>query len=189
MNSIVDHLTAFPLPLWDKALRMAVVYLALVIGLRLAGRRELAQLNAFDLVVLLLLSNTVQNAVIGPDDSLLGGLFSAGVLLLLNAVVNRVLYRYPLIDRIVEGPPILLIVKGKTIEKNMRHEEITESELLAAVRRQGFYSFEEIDECILETNGSLTFIPKAKDGLEKEFAALRKELVELRRLIEARGRE
>jgi uncharacterized membrane protein YcaP (DUF421 family) len=106
-------------PIAEKILRPIAVYFFLVIGLRLAGKRELAQLNPFDLVVLLTLSNTVQNAIIGDDNSVTGGIIGAATLLLVNFLVIRFLFRHEKIDRVVAGEPTLLIDHGKIIEENM----------------------------------------------------------------------
>jgi uncharacterized membrane protein YcaP (DUF421 family) len=143
----------------EKALRTAVVYAFLLLGLRLAGKRELSQLNPFDLVVLLLLSNTVQNAIIGNDNSLVGGLAGATFLLLINAIVVRVLFHYGKLDRI-EGKPDSLIHKGRLIRKHLERELITVAELEAAARRQGIESLANVNECRLETGGALTFVQR-----------------------------
>jgi uncharacterized membrane protein YcaP (DUF421 family) len=143
----------------EKAIRTAVVYAFLLLGLRLAGKRELSQLNPFDLVVLLLLSNTVQNAIIGNDNSLVGGIAGATFLLLINAIVVRVLFHYGKLDRI-EGKPDSLIHKGRLIRKHLERELITVAELEAAARRQGIESLAHVNECRLETGGALTFVQR-----------------------------
>jgi uncharacterized membrane protein YcaP (DUF421 family) len=144
------------IPFGDKLLRTAVVYAFLLVGLRLAGKRELSQLNPFDLVVLLLLSNTVQNAIIGNDNSLIGGLTGAAALLIMNGVLVRVLYHYGKLDRI-EGKPDTLIRNGHLLRHHLERELITVAELEAAARRQGIDSLAHVKECRLETGGALTF--------------------------------
>src|SRR3982750_2310204 len=124
------------IPIGEKFVRTLVVYAFLLIGLRLAGKRELSQLNPFDLVVLLLLSNTVQNAIIGNDNSLIGGLIGGGALLLINGVLGRVLYPYGKGDRI-EGKPDPLIRNGRILRNPLEKDLITVAELQAAARRQG----------------------------------------------------
>src|SRR5476649_2733338 len=110
MNTLIWHnMFALGLPLAEKILRPILVYAFLIIGLRLAGKRELAQLNPLDLVVLLTLSNAVQNAIIGDDNSVSGGIIGATTLLAINYVVLRFLYNHEKIDRIVEGSPDVLI--------------------------------------------------------------------------------
>jgi uncharacterized membrane protein YcaP (DUF421 family) len=143
----------------DKAFRTAVVYFFLLIGLRLAGKRELSQLNPLDLVVLLLLSNTVQNAIIGNDNSLFGGLFGAALLLLFNWVLVRTLYKYGKLDAL-EGRPDVLIRRGRLMRHHLERELITLAELEAAGRRQGIASLAEVEECRLETGGALTFVQR-----------------------------
>jgi uncharacterized membrane protein YcaP (DUF421 family) len=143
----------------EKLLRTLVVYGVLLVGLRLAGKRELSQLNPFDLVVLLLLSNTVQNAIIGNDNSLVGGIIGAAALLLINAVVVRVLYRYGELDKI-EGKPDDLIRNGRILRHHLERELITVAELEAAARRQGIESLAHVQSCRLETGGALTFIQR-----------------------------
>src|SRR6186713_3181101 len=114
------HLFALPLPVLEKVLRPILVYGFLVVGLRLAGKRELAQLNPFDLIVLLMLSNTVQNAIIGDDNTLIGGLIGATTLLALNWGVVRYLYGHPRLGRIVEGAPAVLIEAGRVDHERLR---------------------------------------------------------------------
>ncbi len=144
------------LPLLEKVLRSIAVYLFLVLALRLAGKRELAQLNSLDLVVLLLLSNTVQNAIIGPDNSLLGGLLGAAVLLATNYAIVRLGFSHPMLARTVEGTSTVLVDNGRTLDGNLRRYLITREELMAAVRRQGARNLKDLDVVVLEANGALT---------------------------------
>ena len=153
------------LPLLEKILRPVIVYIFLVVSLRLSGKRELVQLNPFDLVVLLTLSNTVQNAIIGDDNSVSGGLIGATSLLIINYLVVRFLYNHSKIDQIVEGQSDVLIEKGNVKADRLKKELITMSQLEAAARKQGFDSLEEVDKCILEPGGTLTFAGK-KPGTE-----------------------
>src|SRR5438067_9755033 len=131
----MTHFFAMDLPVLEKIIRTLIVYAFLLIGLRLAGKRELTQLNPFDLVVLLLLSNTVQNAIIGEDNSLVGGLLGAATLLVLNGVLVRVLFRWGKLDTI-EGKPDLLIRNGRIVRDHLDRELITLAELEAAARRK-----------------------------------------------------
>ena len=147
-------------PVLEKIVRPVVVYFFLVVGLRLAGKRELAQLNPFDLVVLLTLSNTVQNAIIGNDNSLTGGLIGAATLLLVNAGVVRFLYTHERLERLVEGDPQLLIDHGVVMDEVLRRELITRPELEAAAHKQGFDALSEIDCAILEPGGAISFFAK-----------------------------
>lgn len=160
MNSLLNDLFHLDIPVIEKILRPIVVYFFLIIGLRLSGKRELAQLNPFDLVVLLMLSNTVQNAIIGNDNTLSGGMIGAATLLILNYVVVMFIYNRMRLERIVEGSADLLVKDGKPIVKRMRRERITLAELHSAARRSGFSSLDDVKEAILEPNGTVSFIPK-----------------------------
>src|SRR3954469_23209985 len=126
------------IPVVEKVLRPIVVYIFLVLGLRLAGKRELAQLNPFDLIVLLTLSNTVQNAIIGDDNTLTGGLIGATTLLVVNYLVVRFLFRHEKIDRLVEGDPTVLVEHCCILHEKLRKELLTVHELEAAAHKQGF---------------------------------------------------
>ena len=148
------------LPLLEKILRPVIVYAFLVVCLRLSGKRELVQLNPFDLVVLLTLSNTVQNAIIGDDNSVSGGVIGATSLLLINYLVVRFLYGHNKLEQIVEGDADVLIENGKLRSARLKKELITASQLEAAARKQGFDSLSEVDKCILEPSGTLSFTGK-----------------------------
>jgi uncharacterized membrane protein YcaP (DUF421 family) len=148
------------LPLLEKILRPIFVYAFLVVSLRLSGKRELVQLNPFDLVVLLTLSNTVQNAIIGDDNSVSGGLIGATSLLAINYLVVRFLYGHSKLEEIVEGQSDVLIEAGKVNKARLKKELITTTQLEAAARKQGFDSLAEVDKCILEPGGTLTFAGK-----------------------------
>jgi len=153
---MVRDLLITQIPLLEKVLRSVAVYLFLLLSLRLGGKRELAQLNSFDLVVLLLLSNTVQNAIIGSDNSLLGGLFGAAVLLAANYAIVRLGFRHPALTRALQGTPTVLVENGRTLDGNLRRYLVTREELMAAVRRQGARNLEDIEVVVLEANGALT---------------------------------
>ena len=148
------------LPLAEKILRPIIVYAFLVISLRLSGKRELVQLNPFDLVVLLTLSNTVQNAIIGEDNSVLGGIVGATSLLVTNYLVVRFLYDHRKLDQLVEGRSDVLVEGGKVRTRNLKRELITLAQLEAAARKQGFESLAEVEQCVLEPSGTLTFVGK-----------------------------
>jgi uncharacterized membrane protein YcaP (DUF421 family) len=141
----------------EKLIRTIAVYGFLLLGLRLAGKREMSQLNSFDLVVLLLISNTLQNAIIGNDNSLIGGLIGAAFLLIINTSVIRWLFRHHKLDAL-EGKPEVLVKNGRMLKKHLDREMITVRELEAAARRQGIESLAHVQECRLETGGALTFV-------------------------------
>ncbi len=165
MHDIWKDMFVMGLPLLEKVLRPIIVYAFLVISLRLSGKRELVQLNPFDLVVLLTLSNTVQNAIIGEDNSVLGGLIGATSLLVTNYLVVRFLYDHRKLDQLVEGRADVLIEGGKVRTKHLKTELITMAQLEAAARKQGFGSISDVEQCVLEPGGTLTFIGK-KPGSE-----------------------
>lgn len=146
----------------EKVLRPVLVYLFLIVGFRLAGKRELAQLNPFDLVVLLTISNTVQNAIIGNDNSLLGGLLGAATLLVVNWLVVRWTFNHPRVERLVEGTPTLLVDRGVVNSEALARELVTADELRTAARRHGLLSLDDAERVVLETGGTLTFVPKTE---------------------------
>jgi uncharacterized membrane protein YcaP (DUF421 family) len=177
------------LPIAEKILRPVVVYVFLILGLRLSGKRELAQLNPFDLVVLLTLSNTVQNAIIGDDNSVTGGIIGATALLMINYLVVRFLYKHHKLDQLVEGKADVLVQDGKVQTQHLRKELITMEQLAAAARKQGFDSLSEVHQCVLEPGGTLTFVAKKPDTedarhqeLLKHFGSLQQELALLKKL-------
>lgn len=160
MHEMWKDMFVLGLPLAEKILRPIVVYAFLVISLRLSGKRELVQLNPFDLVVLLTLSNTVQNAIIGEDNSITGGVIGATSLLIVNYLVVRFLYDHKKLDQLVEGRADVLIDNGKVSLERLKKELISSKQLEAAARKQGFESLEGVQQCILEPGGTLTFVAK-----------------------------
>ena len=145
------------LPLAENLLRPAIVYVFLVIALRVAGKRLLAQLNPFDFVVLLILSNTVQNAIIGPDNSLSGGIIGACTLLVLNAGVVRLLAKHAPLESALEGRPDRLLIGGVIQRDVLRRAGVTETELRVAAHKQGFESLDEIQNAELDPGGVICF--------------------------------
>ncbi len=187
MHEMWKDMFVITLPILEKILRPIIVYIFLVVMLRLSGKRELVQLNPFDLVVLLTLSNTVQNAIIGEDNSVSGGLLGATSLLVINYLVVRFLYKHKKLDQIVEGKADILIEGGKVHPDHLKKELISMAQLEAAARKQGFGSLAEVDQCILEPGGTLSFIGKKPDAdvtrhmeLLSHLDQLRQELVLLR---------
>lgn len=176
---MANDLFVLGIPVAEKLLRTLCVYGFLLAGLRLAGKRELGQLNPFDLVVLLLLSNTVQNAIIGNDNSLLGGLLGASALLVLNWIVVRFLYTHPRMARWLEGDADMLIEHGKLREARLKRELITPAELEAAARRQGLGGLHHVETCRLEVGGALTFVPRAPTEDETRHRELLRHLAAL----------
>jgi len=161
LTPIIDSMFHLPVPFLEKLLRPVIVYLVLVLLLRIFGKRELAQLNPFDLVVLLSLSNTVQNAIIGEDNSITGGVIGAFSLLAINWFVVRLLFRSPKLTRVVEGRSVVLVRDGQIDNKALKGEALTREELIEVIHRQGFEHIHEVHHCELEPNGS--FYIEAKD--------------------------
>jgi uncharacterized membrane protein YcaP (DUF421 family) len=181
MHDTWKDMFALGLPLAEKILRPIFVYAFLVISLRLSGKRELVQLNPFDLVVLLTLSNTVQNAIIGDDNSVSGGIVGATSLLVVNYLVVRFLYGHKRIDQLVEGSADVLIENGTVRLERLKKELISPTQLEAAARKQGFESLHDVQKCILEPGGNLTFIgkkPATDDIRHQEVVERLKNLME-----------
>jgi len=186
-HDLFHQMFHLPLPILEKLLRPVIIYLVLILLLRLFGKRELAQLNPFDLVVLLSLSNTVQNAIIGEDNSITGGIIGAFGLLAINYLVVRILYRAPKLSRMVEGQATTLVRDGKIDKAAVRREALTHEELMEVIHRQGFEHLSQVRRCILEPNGTFYvegFEPSSTerqheelvakiDALTREVAALR----------------
>lgn len=149
----------------EKILRPVVVYLFLIVCLRIFGKRELAQLNPFDLVVLLSVSNTVQNAIIGNDNSTIGGLIGALTLFVINYVVVRFVFKHRRLDQILEGTPTVLIENGKVRLRALAKELVSQPELLTVAHRQGFASLDQVKRCLLEPGGTFFMEGKTLDDL------------------------
>jgi len=161
MNAMWHEMFALGWPLiLEKMLRPLCVYFFLIIGLRLAGKRELAQLNPFDFIVLMTLSNTVQNAIIGDDNTVSGGLLGAATLLSINYVFVRFLHQHKKLEEVVEGRRDYLMRHGKILRNHLNRELLSRAELLSAAHRQGMQSLAEVDSAILESTGVITFIQK-----------------------------
>jgi uncharacterized membrane protein YcaP (DUF421 family) len=155
ISSIQQHLTTLDLPLLEKVIRTILVYLAIVALLRVFGKRDLAQLNSFDLVVLLLLSNVVQNAIIGPDNSVLGGVLGAAVLLGFNAIVVRAVRRNKRADELFEGKPTQLVADGEVVDDVLHRLALRKGDLLVAVRKQGAARLSDVERATLYPGGAI----------------------------------
>lgn len=155
-NQIYNDMITPGVSIIEKIIRTIIVYLFLVIGLRVFGRRELAQLGPGDFVVLLLLSNTVQNAIIGNDNSLSGGLIGAFSLLVLNSLINSALVKFPRLARWFAGSEIYLIRNGMLMKRELSRQGISLDELMLAIHKQGLDDISEVQVCILEPDGSIT---------------------------------
>ncbi len=172
MHDLWRDMFVMAVPILEKILRPICVYAFLIVGLRLSGKRELVQLNPFDLVVLLTLSNTVQNAIIGDDNSVTGGIIGATSLLVINYLVVRFLYKHRSLDQLIEGRADVLIEDGKVKTQHLKQELITMAQLEAAARKQGFDSLSDVQQCVLEPGGTISFIGKKPGSDETRHAAL-----------------
>ncbi|HEX7158316.1 MAG TPA: YetF domain-containing protein [Edaphobacter sp.] len=182
------------LPVLEKVLRPVIVYLFLVMFLRLFGKRELAQLNPFDLVVLLCLSNTVQNSIIGDDNSVSGGVIGVFSLLTVNWALTRALFRLPKLNEALEGSETVLIRHGEVDGVAMKKEVLTDVELKTVLHKQGLGDYSEVEKCVLEPSGNFYVEPrdplrgnKDREAILKEVRALTAEVRELKGLLAARG--
>jgi len=142
----------------EKLVRSMAVYLFLLVAFRIAGKRQLSQITSFDLVVLLIISNVVQNAVIGNDNSLGGGLFGATVIFVLNGFVAWLTFRFKRVERLVEHTPTVLVKGGRILRDNLRRERLSLPEFRAALRRHGLVSLRDVRYAILEEDGHITVL-------------------------------
>ena len=142
----------------EIAIRTSIIYLALLLGLRLMGKRQVGQLTTFDFLLLLLLSNAVQNAMTGPDTSIQGGLVAAGTLFALNVIIAGVVRRSSKAEHIIEGIPTLLIRSGQILNQNLVKEGITRDDLLRSLREHGVDTVEEVRAAILEVDGTVSVV-------------------------------
>ncbi len=182
---MLHDMFALQVPLLEKIMRPLLVYVALIVLLRIFGKRELAQLNPFDLIVLLTLSNTVQNAIIGNDNSLLGGLIGALALQTGNYLVVRFVLRHRRLDQVLEGKPSVLIQNGRIHTKALARELMTASELAVVARRQGYRSLAEIERCVLEPGGAFVFTPEEHAVPSTEMQRLLQRLDDIQAEIHA----
>jgi len=176
------------LPFAEKVLRPILVYGFLVIALRIFGKRELAQLNPFDLVVLLMLSNTVQNSIIGNDNTVTGGIIGASTLLATNYLVVRFVLKHRRLDEMLEGTPAVLIENGTIRRKALAKEMLSEAELTTVAHRQGFGSLVEIQSCVLEPGGTFVIQGKEPRHSEKQFSEIDARLERIENLLEKFGK-
>ncbi len=150
---------------WSIVARTVIVYGALLVGLRMAGKRELGQMTPFDLVVILLIANAVQNAMVGPDTSVTGGLIAAAVLVTANYGLAMARERAPFLRRAVEGTPTLLINDGKFVTEHLRREGLDEAIVLMAIREHGIADVGDVRMAVLETDGSISIVPSEAGSL------------------------
>ncbi len=168
MSDLTSNLFSMDISWPEKIIRTFAVYLALLLLLRLAGKRELSQVTTAELIVVLLLSNTVQNAIIGNETSLVGGLVGAAILILINKVLVRAQFRKPKLTEFLQGTSVELISNGQPIMDVLRQEAITIEELEAVCREHGVGGISDVQRAVLETNGAISVIP-ADSGTNAEI--------------------
>jgi uncharacterized membrane protein YcaP (DUF421 family) len=147
-------------PLVERVIRAALVYGFLLLAIRIFGKREMGQMTSFDIVLLLSLSNMLQNAMIGADDSVIGGMVGAGVLLVINLLVAVIVFRFRRVERLVEGDPKVLVRDGELQQGVLRQELLTEQDVVSAIHRQGLDTLDDVRIAYAEPNGEITVIPK-----------------------------
>ena len=174
-------------PVLEKLVRPVLIYGFLVVGLRLAGKRELAQLNSLDFVVLLAVANAVQNGIIGNDNSVTGGVVGASALFVLNAALALVLFRSVRLRRLVEGTPRVLIRMGEIDREALRKERLTVDQLMAAISTQGAGGLDDVEEAVLEPNGTIVSRMKEMDRDAMRFMELSRQLDELKAMVARLG--
>lgn len=157
----MDDIWTMPVPLLDKIVRAAVGYAFLLVAFRVLGRRQLGQLTNFDLVVVLVVANTLQNAMIGPDTSLTGGLVGAASVLVLNALLAAGVFVSRRFERVVDGEPLVIARDGQLLRGPLRRELITEADVTAAVRHAGIAELADVGLAILEPNGTISVFPRS----------------------------
>ncbi|MGV3598769.1 MAG: DUF421 domain-containing protein [Bacteroidota bacterium] len=151
MENLLNMLT-------DVGFRTTVIYLLLVVGMIILGKRELSQLSIIDLVFILLISNSVQNSMVGENTSLAGGIISGGVLFLLNYILKLLKFRFPMLNKLIQGEPVMLIYEGKLQKNNLDKVKMTEDELMTAIREHGLHGFYEVELAVFETDGNVSVI-------------------------------
>ena len=186
MWSEVFHLGV---PVGEKAVRALLIYAFLVIALRLAGKRELAQLNTVDFVVLLAVANAVQNGLIGNDNSVTGAVVGASVLFAINGVVALLLFRVVRFRRLVEGSATTLVLDGVVDHRALHRERLSLDELLDRVQEAGADGFANVQRASLEPSGRILVIPKKSTESQREYQDLRRRLDELTELVRRQGDE
>jgi uncharacterized membrane protein YcaP (DUF421 family) len=161
--------------LWQVFLRTAIVYLIILLGLRILGKREIGQMTPFDFVLLLLISNAVQNAMTGPDTTIWGGLIAATTLLIITWGISLISGRYRKLRGVLEGQPTILVSRGKLLEQNIKREKIERDELEMAAREHGIEDLKSVELAVLEIDGSISIIPYSEHHVrvKRKLKALR----------------
>ena len=155
--------------------KTTVIYLFLIAGLRLLGKRQLGQMTIYDLVLIIVLANAVQNAMVGEDTTLVGGLVSATTLLALNRLFTLIVTRSDRMERFMVGNPVLLLNDGALVPDHLRREGVTREQVMAALHEHGLDSFEQVHMCVLEVDGTISVVPKEAEVFQtrRHFKGLR----------------
>ena len=155
--------------------KTTLIYIFLILGLRLLGKRELGQMNIYDLVLIIILGNSVQNAMVGDDNTLAGGLISATTLLIFNRLFTIAMLRSKRLEHVMVGEPVLILNDGKLVEERMRKEGVTREQVLAALREHGMDKLTDAHMCILEVDGTISVVPNEAGvhRTKKHYRALR----------------
>lgn len=143
---------------FDIAFRSVVVYIFIIIAIRVFGKREISQLSVIDLVFILLISNSVQNAMVGPNTSLIGGIIAAATLFLLNRILGLLIFKSKKVSKFLEGTPIMLVYHGRVLIKHLKQAEITQDELEEAIREHGVPNESKVDLAVLEPDGNISVL-------------------------------
>lgn len=184
-SELFHNMFVLGVPIIEKVARPIIVYLVLILLIRLFGKRELAQLNQFDLVVLLSLSNTVQNAIIGEDNSVIGGIIGAVTLLGFNSLMVRLVYKHKRLEKLLEGERTFLIENGKLNKEALSKELLTVYDLVIAAHRQGYRTLKEIKNCVLDPGGVIFFESKEPSIQEMRHKQLLEKLDAIEKRLEA----
>ena len=176
IGNMVHDMFRLGVPVWERIIRAVLVYAFVVVALRLAGKREIGALNPFDLVVLFFLSNILQNAIIGNDLSITGGMIGAATLMTVNYGVQRFLFSHQRLDRILEGEATILIEDGNILTANLKKELVTRDELMVAVHKQGILDLSDVERAVLETDGNISVFARTPTADERRLTELARQL-------------
>jgi uncharacterized membrane protein YcaP (DUF421 family) len=157
------------------AAKTAVIYLFLILGLRVLGKRELGQMSLYDLVMIIVLGNAVQNAMINNDNTLVGGLLAATVLLVLNRLFNLLSLHSKRVEHLMAGEPVLVVSDGNLLPRPMKHQGITDEQVMAALREHGIEELSQVHMAVLEVDGTISVVPRGTKVLKtkRHYRAMR----------------
>ena len=163
-------------PFLEIAGRSVAVYLFMILAIKFFGKKELSQLSVIDLVFILLISNSVQNAMVGPSTTLAGGITAAASLFIINSILKQFLFRDKKVNEWIQGSPVILVHDGKILDEHLKNEKITHEELDAAIREHGVNSVSEVNLAILEVDGNISILSDNYQSHSKRKRRARKDL-------------